>query len=431
MNILVIGSGGREHALVWGFLRSPSVEKVYCVPGNVGMGEKVTRVPINPLDIPELVKFAQEKKIDLTVVGSEAPLAAGLADAMLFAGLNVFGPVRAAARLESSKIFAKKLMKKYEIPTASFEIFENPDSARAYVSSLRPWPKAMVLKADGLTGGKGVHICRTQEEAFEMIHAFMVSGVHGEAGKQVVIEECLEGEEATLMALCDGKALLPLLPSQDHKRLLDGGQGPNTGGMGAYAPFSGVTPALLGEIKKNIFGKFLWALERENIPYRGLLYVGLMLTAEGPKVLEFNVRFGDPETQAVIPLLKSDLAQVLLGAGSRSLEKISLEWENQSTVGVVLTSEGYPGAYKTGRLISGLDQAGAEDGVHLFHAGTDFVKNRWITTGGRVLNVVGKGRTLESARRKAYAAAAKIAFDGCHYRKDIGGAGRLKEYVKV
>ncbi|MBI4051003.1 MAG: phosphoribosylamine--glycine ligase [Elusimicrobia bacterium] len=430
MKILLIGLGGREHALAWSLSKSSRVKKIFCAPGNAGMSGLVSPVAIPPLDVQGLVRFAQENKVDLTVVGPEAPLAAGLADAMLSQGLHVFGPCRSAAQLESSKVFAKGLMKKYEIPTASFEVFEDPDSAGSYLSHLHPWPEAVVLKADGLAQGKGVVICRTREEALEKIEAMMVDGCYGAAGKRVVVEEFLKGEETTLMAFCDGKTLLPLLPSQDHKRLLEADQGPNTGGMGACAPYGGISFEGMTLIKKDIFGKLLWAMEREGIPYQGLLYIGLMLTENGPKVLEFNVRFGDPETQAVLPLLDTDLAEVLWAASQGRLDDLRLKWKEQFALCVVLVSEGYPGQYPTGRTLMGLEEAASQEGVFIFHAGTDYVKSRWITAGGRVLNIVGLGESLGLARVKAYSAVQKIHFDGCHYRKDIGVRG-IQEYAKV
>ena len=416
LKVLVIGSGGREHALAWALKKSPSVERLWALPGNVGMLELAERASLNPVDVPAVVRFAVDKKADLAVIGPEAPLAAGLADALREAGIRTFGPGRAAARLEASKAFAKNFMSRHGLPTAGHRAFEDAAQARDFLHAPEG-ARFRVVKADGLAAGKGVRICSTLEETLETVEDFMVTKVHGASGATVVLEEVLSGPEATFMALCDGKTLVPLLPSQDHKRLLDGDLGPNTGGMGAAAPYP-ADAALLARVKSEIFDRFTEGLAKDRLDFRGLIYFGLMLTADGPKVLEFNVRFGDPETQAVLPLLESDLAGLLLGAAEGRLPADAPRWKPGASVCVVLASRGYPQAPQSGRPLLGLDQIPPD--VLAFHSGTDITMGRWQTAGGRVLGLTALGPTIESARGKVYAAAAKIQFEGCQYRRDIG-----------
>lgn len=433
MKILVIGGGGREHALVWSFVRRG--HEVCCAPGNAGIARMAKCFDIDPMDAPALISLARKQKIDLTVVGPEAPLVAGLADEFAKFGLRIFGPDKTGARLEGDKAFAKELMAKHNIPTAQFATFDDCDRASAYVTS-RGLP--IVIKATGLAAGKGVVVARTHTEALNTLTQFMKQGKLGAAGKQVVIEECLEGEEVSILALCDGGNLHFLLPSQDHKRLLDGDEGPNTGGMGAYAPVPAVTPATFQRIVGEIFQPLLRALEKEGIVYRGAIYAGLMLTAQGPKVLEFNCRFGDPETQAVLPLFQGDLAELCLKCALGNLEPALAPPEGGWTGGtelaripdtsaprwalcVVAASHGYPGTYQKGLPISG-ELDGGEQTI-VFHAGTRLVDGRVVTNGGRVLGVTGMGKTLSEARDRAYYGIGLIHFPGMYYRRDIGEKG--------
>jgi phosphoribosylamine--glycine ligase len=413
MRILVVGSGGREHALVWKLLQSKGVEKVYCLPGNAGMeGPKAERAPVNIKD-PAALRWIENAKPHLVVIGPEGPLSEGLADKLRESGLRVFGPGKEAARLESSKIFAKQFMAKHKIPTAPFETFEDPAKARAYIAS-RPYDAPLVVKADGLAGGKGVRVCSNREEALGAVADFMETRSLGASGQNVVIEDKLEGPELSWMALCDGTTLRALPPSRDHKRAFDGDRGPNTGGMGAFAPCP-VPPEDVDKIREQVLNRFLAGLKADGLEYRGAIYFGLMLTKDGPKVLEFNVRFGDPETQAVLPLISSDFADALAKTAEGKLAEAELKSSGQSAVCVVVASEGYPGPSKTGRLLMGLDTNEAL----IFHAGTDRIRGRWVTGGGRVAGVTGVADTLEAARDAAYAAAAKVFFEGRHYRKDI------------
>jgi len=416
MRILVVGSGGREHALVWKLAQSG--EPVFCAPGNAGISRIAECRPVKADDIPGLMKLAAEEKIDLTVVGPEAPLAAGIADDFAAKGLAVFGPTKSAARLESDKGFAKSLMKQQGIPTADFETFEDFDKARDYARG-RSLP--LVVKASGLAAGKGAVICRTGEEVEATLRMMMVETGLGAAGSTVVIEEFLEGEEASVIGICDGTRVEMLVPSQDHKALLDGDRGPNTGGMGAYAPAPVVTPSLGREIGELVFKPLLAGLQRQGIEYRGVIYAGMMLTSQEPKVLEFNCRFGDPETQAVLPLLRSDLGQTLAACAAGKLGP-GLEWSADSAVCVVAASSGYPGKYEKGVKIEG-DVVGS-DGVVVFHAGTRQTEDgAVVTNGGRVLGVTGKGPSLREARDKAYEALTKVGFAGMTFRKDIAWRG--------
>jgi len=423
MKILVVGSGGREHALIRKLSQSPEAETIYCAPGNGGISQLAELVDIGSEDIEALAEFAETKDIDLTVVGPEAPLAKGIVDIFEKRGLRIFGPNKAAARLESSKAFAKNLMKKYHVPTAPFAVFDDAQAARAYVRQLGA---PVVIKADGLCGGKGVIVANTLSEALGAIDLLMEDKIFKQAGERIVVEERLTGEEASVLVLTDGTTAVPLLSAQDHKRLLDADKGPNTGGMGAYAPAPVVTEALEKQIMEQIIYPTLRGLASEGVLFKGVLYAGLMLTSDGPKVLEFNVRFGDPEVQAILPLLKSDLGSLLDDAVEGRLVPQACQWERGSCVCVVLASNGYPGEFAIGKEIQGLDAIKDRKDLAVFHAGTrretpkGVVRDRFLTWGGRVLNVIAWDADLESAIKKAYEAVAGISYDGMIYRKDIG-----------
>jgi phosphoribosylamine--glycine ligase len=415
MKILVIGSGGREHALVHTFARSQKVKRLWCAPGNAGISQEAECVPIHVDDIPTLYAFARDNQVDLTMVGPELPLVEGLVDYFRKEGLVVVGPTKSAARLEGSKSFAKSFMHKYGIPTARYEVVPNLQKGSYLLSH---WKGACVVKADGLAAGKGVKVCADTAEAKAFLYNVMEKEIFGSAGSTVVLEECLQGEEATVMAFCDGKALIPMPASQDHKRLLDNDEGPNTGGMGAYAPAPLIDSTLMARIDTEIFQPFMKGITAEGFDYRGIIYFGLMITPTGPQVLEFNVRFGDPETQTVLPLLESDLVEVLLAVAEQRLADIAVRWKNKSALCVVLASSGYPGPYEKGKAIHGLSAKAADVGV--FHAGTQVQGKAVVTAGGRVLGITAIGETLEAARDKAYKAAGKISFEGKIFRKDIG-----------
>lgn len=417
MKILVVGGGGREHALAWKLAQSPRLSKLYCAPGNAGMAELGEMVDIGAEDIPALEAFAVREGIDLTVVGPEMPLVDGIVDTFSAAGLKVFGPSREAARMEGSKAFAKRLMLEEGIPTGRAEIFEDYDSALKYLRSLGA---PVVVKADGLAAGKGVIIADSLEMAEEALRQCMVDGRFGAAGSQVLIEEFLEGQEASLLTLVDGETILPLAPAQDYKRIGDGDAGPNTGGMGSYCPVPVLDPATYQRVVEEVLQPSASALVKRGIHFRGILYAGVILTTGGPKVLEYNVRFGDPETQAVLPRLSSDLLEAMLAVAEGRLSGLKLDWSDQPCVTLVMASGGYPGDYEKGFVISGLEEAAAMDGVAVFHAGTRLDGDgRVVTAGGRVLNVSGWGRDFAAARERAYAAAARISFEGAYYRKDI------------
>lgn len=417
LKILVVGGGGREHALVHALAKSSKVKKIWCAPGNPGIAAEAECVSISADDIPGLLKFAQDNKIDLTMVGPEAPLVAGLVDHFRRAGLAVVGPTRAAARLEGSKSFAKEFMQKYGIPTAKHEVIPNTRKG-SYV--LTHWPGRSVVKADGLAAGKGVKVCESQAEAKAFLYDMMEKEMFGSAGSTVVIEECLEGQEATVMAFCDGKTLAAMPASQDHKRLLDNDQGPNTGGMGAYAPTPLVTSELMAEIEKKIFKPFMKGIATEKFDFRGIIYFGIMVTPKGPQVLEFNVRFGDPETQVVLPLLKSDLVDVLQAVAEQKLSTLSIKWNKNAALTVVLAAPGYPGTPEKGLPIRGAQVTSRGDELQVYCAGVAEQKKQWVTAGGRVLTVTGIGTSLDAARERAYTAVSKISFAGMQYRKDIG-----------
>lgn len=418
MKILVIGQGGREHALAWKLKQSPRVTAVYCAPGNAGTALDACNVDIAAHDVPRLVQFAKAQGIDLTVVGPEAPLVAGLVDDFLKAGLRVFGPTRKAAELEGSKKFAKELMRKAGVPTADFRIFNHAAEALSYIDERSN--ERLVVKADGLAAGKGVVVCNSKEEARDAVRRMMVQREFGAAGERIVIEERLEGQEASLLAVVDGHTIVPLEPAQDHKAAFDGDTGPNTGGMGAYSPTPVITPELIDLAVEKILVPTVHEMKKEGRNFRGCLYAGLMLTNQGPKVLEFNVRFGDPETQAVLPRLESDLVPAMLAVLEGRLPEMELRWKDEVCVTVVVASGGYPGDYRTGYPIDGLEEAGSLEGVVVFHAGTRRGEGGEIlTAGGRVLNVSALGNDFLEARERAYRAVERIGFTDIYYRKDI------------
>jgi phosphoribosylamine--glycine ligase len=424
MNVLVIGAGGREHALVWALHKSPTVRQVFCAPGNAGIAGLADCEDLNIKEVRALTHFIEKKGIGLTVIGPEAPLVDGLADELRAAGHLVFGPGRGAAQLEGSKTFAKDFMTRHGIPTAGFRSFRTPAEALGFVQSDR-WPDSYrVVKADGLAAGKGVAVCRSREEVQGAVERMMIEKAFGDAGNQVVIEEAMTGEELSVMALTDGETLLTLPATQDHKRVFDKDEGPNTGGMGAYGPVPQVTKELWARIEKEILGRFRDGLKREGLDYRGVIYVGLMLTPQGPRVLEFNVRFGDPETQVILPLVSSDWAKLFLATAEGKLKGSAVRLKKGSAVTVVMASGGYPGAYEKGKAIEGLEAAAKEPNVIVFHSGTERSgSDPFKTAGGRVLAVTGWGETLQIARDHAYAGVQKISFDGAHHRTDIAAKG--------
>ncbi|HEV2046084.1 MAG TPA: phosphoribosylamine--glycine ligase [Chthoniobacterales bacterium] len=416
MKILVIGSGGREHALVWKLKQSPGVDRIFCAPGNAGTAQLAENVAIPATDLSALARFSRENDVDLTVVGPDDPLAAGIVDLFQTEKLRVFGPTKSAARLESSKIFAKELMRAQKVPTADASTFSDSEEALRYCEQLK-FP--VVIKADGLALGKGVVIAPDLATARSTIDAMMNERRFGDAGRRVVVEEFLRGSECSLHALVDGKTYRLLESARDHKRVFDGDQGPNTGGMGAFSPANNWNPDLQSQFEKEIMQPVLRGLLKEGITFRGLLYPGLMITGEGARVLEFNCRFGDPETQAILPRMKSDLLPLLEATIDGRIDDHSIEWDERAAVTVVLASGGYPGKYETGKPISGLDDAAKIDGVQVFHAGTRRANSEILTAGGRVLAVTALGRTVEAARTRAYDAVSRIHFEGCHYRRDI------------
>ena len=421
MKVLVVGSGGREHALAWKVSQSPKVSKLYCAPGNAGMAQIAECVNIKVMDIPALVSFAREKTIDLVIVGPESPLIAGLADELRAAGIPTFGPSKAAAQIEGSKVFSKNLFAKYGIPTAEFRAFDDPEAASAYIEQIAGGSDELpiVVKAEGEALGKGVLMCSTKSQALSAVKTVMVDKAFGKAGDQVVIEEMLEGQEATLMVITDGTSVLPLQPAQDYKRINDCDQGPNTGGMGCYSPVPVVPPEVYDECLKTCILPTIRAMKAEGRPYTGALYCGIMLTKDGPKVIEFNARFGDPETQVALPLLETDLIDVIQASLSGSLDSVETKCYNGAAVCVVVASGGYPGSYETGKPISGLDAAGSIEGVTVFHAGTRLDDGKVVTSGGRVLGVTAVGDSFKAARDRAYSAVDRIHFEGMHYRTDI------------
>ncbi len=423
MNALVIGSGGREHAIAWALTQEDETITPFCAPGNPGIAGVATCVPCSPLDGDALADLAERHAIDLVIVGPEAPLAAGIVDVLTRRGIPAFGPTQAAAQIEASKVFMKTLCRRYEIPTAAFRVFDDPAEAAGY---LRRAARPMVVKADGLAAGKGVVVAATAEEGIAAVDAMMVARRFGEAGARVVIEDVLEGDEASVFALCDGTTVVPLLPAQDHKRAGEGDTGPNTGGMGAYAPVPSVGSRLLDRITDEVLEPAAWAMEQEGRPYRGVLFAGMMLTAEGPRVLEFNVRLGDPEAQVLLPLLASGVREAAEAVLAGRLDRWAPRWHSQAAVCVVLCAEGYPERPRTGTPITGVRDAAALEHVLVFHAGTVERDGALVTAGGRVLNVVGLGDTLEEARARAYRAAGVIKFEGKMYRRDIGARAAVR-----
>lgn len=415
MNILVIGSGGREHTICWSLSQSDKCTKLYCAPGNAGIAQVAECVPIGVFQFDELVAFAKEASIDFVFVGPDDPLAQGIVDAFEASGIPAFGPNKAAAEIEGSKIFMKNLLKKYEIPTAKYETFTDFEAALAYLNAQEA---PIVIKADGLAAGKGVTVAATLAEAEEALRSIMVEKVFGDAGNQVVIEEFLAGQEMSILAFVDGETVKPMVPAQDHKPIFDGDKGPNTGGMGTYTPLPHIDQAIIDEAITNIIIPTAKAMVSEGRPFRGVLFAGLMITKDGPKTIEFNARMGDPETQVVLPQLKTDLVDIVLAALNGSLDQVDIQWHNEATVCVVVASEGYPGNYPKGKVITGLEEAQSK-GALVFHAGTAAQDGNIVTNGGRVLGIVGKGATIEAARAHAYDAVASISFEGMQYRKDI------------
>lgn len=415
MNILVIGSGGREHALVSKLKQSPQVRKIYCAPGNPGIANIAECVAIDSMDNAALIDFAVSHQIGLTVVGPEVPLSNGIVDAFKVNGLACFGPTQAAARIESSKTFAKELMEKYNIPTAKFAVFTDADGAKEYIKNQGA---PVVVKADGLAAGKGVVVAMTIDEALSAVDMMMCDGAFGQAGSQIVVEEFLVGEEASILTFTDGKTIVPMVAAQDHKRVYDNDQGPNTGGMGAYAPAPVITPAISEQVMREILQPTIAAMESEGCLYCGCLYLGLIMTAEGPKVIEFNARFGDPETQVVLPLLDSDLVTIMEACIHGTLAKTTVKWKEQAAICIVLAAGGYPEGYKKGDVIAGIEEA-EKQGAYVFHAGTAIQGDKVVTNGGRVLGVTATASDILQAVGKAYQAVEKIKFNGLHYRKDI------------
>lgn len=427
MNILLLGSGGREHTLAWKLAQSPLAEKIFVIPGNPGIAavqkcECVKTVSME--DNQALLQFAQEQKIKLVVVGPEVPLMNGVVDTFEKAGIKAFGPSKEAAQLEGSKVFAKTIMKKYGIPTASYEVFHDLEEAKVYVEKMK---QPFAIKADGLAAGKGVILTQTADEAVDALDTIMGEKKFGAAGSQVVIEEFMQGEEASILAFTDGKTIFPMKSSQDHKRIFDGDKGENTGGMGTYAPAPVVTPEILKEVQEKILEPIIAAMNQEGKPYKGCLYAGLMITQNGPKVVEFNARFGDPETQVVLPLLKSDLVEIMLACCEGKLAEKKIEWDDENASAcVIMSSKGYPNAYEKNKVITGIEDA-EKLGALVFHAGTKMSDGNLVTSGGRVLGVVGCAPSLRQAVNKAYEGVAKIHFDGAFYRHDIAHRAFEKE----
>jgi phosphoribosylamine--glycine ligase len=420
MKVLLVGGGGREHAIADALRRSPQVDTLYCAPGNAGIARIAECVPIGTMDFKALTDFAKEKEIDLTVCSMDDPLCAGIVDAFEAEGLRIFGTPANAAIIEGSKAFSKDLMKKYGIPTAAYEVFDDPEKAQAYLESAA---MPIVLKASGLALGKGVLICNTLEEAKEGVKELMTDRKFGDAGSRIVIEEFMTGREVSVLAFADGKHYKLMSSSQDHKRAGDGDTGLNTGGMGTFSPSPFYTDEIDAYCRENIYQRTMDAMAKEGRPFRGVLYFGLMLTADGPKVLEYNTRFGDPETQVVLPRMRSDIIDVMQACIDGTLDQIDLEFEDNAAVCVVIASGGYPGSYEKGKVITGLDAFEGREGYYCFHAGTAFDKDgNTVTSGGRVLGVTALGKTLKEARANAYNAAGWIRFEGQYMRHDIGKA---------
>lgn len=415
MKVFIIGSGGREHSIAWKVSHSKHVKKIFVAPGNAGTSMIAKNIEINPENVNQLVDFALKEKIDLTVVGPEAPLADGIVDIFQKNNLKIFGPNKHAAILESSKVFAKNFMKKWGVETAEFRVFKEQNKAMEFLKNTN-YPK--VLKVDGLAAGKGVIILKDYEEACKTLEEVFVGKKFGKAGEQVVIEDFLEGEEISVLSVLDGKSFVFLLPSQDHKKIFDGDKGPNTGGMGAYCPVSIADSNVLKLVEDRILMKTINGLKNEGIEYKGVLYLGIMLTKNGPSLLEYNVRFGDPETQPILSLMESDIVELFIASIEGKLSNFNINWNHKTALCVVIASNGYPGKYEKGKVISGLDVA--DNNTLIFHAGTILKDNNILTNGGRVLNVVGIGKDIKEAFKNAYERVKSINFEGIYFRKDIG-----------
>ncbi len=418
MKVLVIGGGGREYAIVKKLSESKKVDEIIVAPGNGGIEDIATCVKISATDVEGMTRFAVENNIDFCVVTPDDPLALGMVDAMENAGIPSFGPNKAAARIEASKSFAKEIMRKYSIPTADYMLFEDKDEAKAYIAKKGA---PIVIKADGLAKGKGVIVAQTVEEAIEAVNTVSDEKEFGKAGSKILVEECLFGTEASIMCFSDGKNIKPMISSQDHKRIFDGDKGGNTGGMGAFAPSPFYTDDVREITEKNILRAAVDGMAKEGCPFKGVLYAGIMITKDGPKVIEFNSRFGDPETQVVLPLLKSDLMDIMMASREGTLDKIDVEWSDEASAIVIMSSKGYPGKSETGYEITGLDEV---CDAQIVHAGTKKVDGKFVTSGGRVLGVLAKGENLDEALAKAYREIKKVKFEGAHYRNDIGGSLR-------
>ena len=417
MKVLLVGSGGREHAIVWKLKQSPKIDKIYCAPGNAGIAQDAQCVPIGAMEIDKLVSFAKEEGIDFTIIGMDDPLVAGVVDAFEAEGLKVFGPRKNAAIIEGSKAFSKDLMKKYGIPTAKYETFDSYDAAKEYVSKQE---MPIVIKADGLALGKGVLICQSLQEAYDALDEIMVDKKFGASGSKVVIEEFLTGPEVSVLSFCDGKTVVPMVSAQDHKRAYDHDEGLNTGGMGTFSPSRIYTPEINEECMKTIFQPTVDAMAKEGRKFVGVLYFGLMLTKDGMKVIEYNARFGDPETQVILPRLKTDLLEIMEACVEGNLDKIDIKWHDNAAVCVVLASGGYPVEYKKGYEITGLDEVAKRKDIVVFHAGTAEKDGKFVTNGGRVLGITGIGKDLDEAIKIAYEGVEMVDFKDKHFRHDIG-----------
>lgn len=418
MKILVVGGGGREHAVIKKLKQSSANPAIYCCPGNGGISKDAVCVPVKATDIEGVVRYAKEQQVDLVVVTPDDPLVLGMVDALQQAGIRAFGPNKAAALIEGSKVFSKDLMKKYNIPTAKYEVFDDPAAALAYIEKENTYPT--VIKADGLALGKGVVIAATPEEAKDAVSSIMEDKIFGASGNHIVVEEFLTGPEVSVLAFTDSHVVAPMVSSMDHKRAYDGDKGPNTGGMGTIAPNPHYTEALAERCMREIFVPTIEAMNREGRPFKGCLYFGLMLTEDGPKVIEYNCRFGDPETQVVLPLLRTDLLEVINAVIDERLDELAIEWETGAAACVCIASGGYPKKYQTGYEITGLDADGGVPGATVYHAGTRFEDGKFVNAGGRVLGVTARGETLDEALAKSYAAVESIHFQDMHYRRDIG-----------
>ena len=418
MKVLVVGSGGREHAVIRKLAENPEIDRIFCAPGNGGISVQAQLVEIKATDVEGMVAFAKKEGIDFVVVTPDDPLVLGMADAMEEAGIPAFGPSKKAAQIEGSKVFAKNLMKKYGIPTAKYEVFDDPSKVIAYIERENQFPA--VIKADGLALGKGVVIARNLAEAKEAVHSIMEDKIFGKSGNQVVVEEFFTGKEVSVLAFTDSHTISPMISSMDHKRVYDNDEGPNTGGMGTIAPSPYYTPEVAKRCMEEIFLPTMEAMKKEGRPFKGCLYFGLILTERGPKVIEYNCRFGDPETQVVLPLLKTDLFTIMRAVRDERLGEVDIQWSTGAAACVVLASGGYPKKYETGLPIEGLDENGGHPGVIVYHAGTKKQDGRFLTAGGRVLGVTGLGETLPQALEKAYGAVREITFKNAHYRTDIG-----------